>query len=120
MSDSPEGRGASAQPGAYAVVHGDEPQIFLAEDEWVISRVLALQLVALTPSAEISSPSRLPAIREALLQERWDVALAEWIEETGNFVDVFPYAPKVWTASELDEVRASMEIRIAPIFGELS
>jgi hypothetical protein len=48
------------------------------------------------------------------------VALAEWIEETGNFVGVFPYAPKVWTASELDEVRASMEIRIAPIFGEPS
>ena len=76
------------------MVHGDEPQVFLAEDEWVISRVLALQLVALTPSAEISSLSRLQAIREALLQEQWDVALAEWIDETGNFVDVFPSRPR--------------------------
>ena len=119
MSDSPEGRSGSS-PGAYAIVHSDEPQVFLAEDEWVISRVLALQLVALTPSAEISSPSRLQAIREALLQERWDVALAEWIEETGSVVDVFPYAPKVWTASELEEVRASMEICVAPTFEEPS
>ena len=114
-SFEPDRAGAVA-PGAYAVVHGEEPQVFLAEDEAVISRVLALHVVAQTPRRQLSSPSRLRLIRQALLEERWDSALAEWIAETGRPVDVFPYAPRTWTAAEMDAEQASMEIRMAPIF----
>jgi hypothetical protein len=72
---------------AYAVVHRDPPEVFFAEDEHVLSRVLALQLVAQLPANEVSSPGRLEAMRQALLDERWADALVEWITETDTIVD---------------------------------
>ena len=55
---------------AYAVTHDDPPQVFLAEDEIVLSRVLAVQLVAATPPSSLPAGS-VESIREALLEERW-------------------------------------------------
>lgn len=40
-----------------------------------------------------------------------------WIEETGVPVDVYDEPPAVWTDGELDAEHASMEIRMAPLFG---
>ena len=107
-----------AAPGAWAVVRGDEPRVFLAENEHVISRLLALQLVAKTSPDEVSSRVMLEEIRRALLAEEWAVALATWIEETGSPVDVYPESLKVWTEADLDSDSASMEIRMAPIFAD--
>ena len=106
------------RPGAYAVVRGDEPKIFLAENADVLSRVLGLMLVAHLPTGEVSSTSRLREIREALLEERWGDALVSWIEETGTAVDVYDEAPRVWSERDLDLDRASMEIRVAPVFSQ--
>lgn len=102
--------------GAYAIVRGDEPRIVLAEDAAVISRALALTLAAQLPADKVSSPARLERIRSALLEERWGDALLEWIDETGTAVDVYDEAPKVWTQNDLDLDKASLEIRLAPIF----
>jgi hypothetical protein len=102
--------------GAYAVVRGDEPRVVLAENSAVISRALALTLAAQLPASEISSPARLERIRSALLEERWGDALVEWIDETGTAVDVYEEAPRVWSEDDLDLDKASLEIRLAPIF----
>jgi hypothetical protein len=59
---------------AYAVTHEDEPRVFLAEDETVLSRVLAVELVAATE--------------------------------------------RVWSEHQLDEERAGLELRVAPIFDD--
>ncbi len=103
-------------PGAYAIVRGEEPEVILAEDATVLSRALALQLVAQLPARSVSSPARLEAMRQALLEERWADALVVWIEETETAVDVYDEAPTVWTSGDLDEEQASMEIRVAPLF----
>jgi hypothetical protein len=100
---------------AYAVVHRDPPEVFFAEDEHVLSRVLAFQLVAQLPAADVSSPERLKAMREALLDERWGDALVEWMDETDTVVDAYP-SETVWGGARLDEDRASLEIRVAPLF----
>lgn len=110
------GSPTAVEPGAYAVIRGDEPRVFLAEDAAVISRLLALEVVARTDPRQFSTPSRLEAVREALLAERWADALLLWISETGLAVDVYPEALRVWTHDDLDAEQASMEIRVAPIF----
>ena len=109
---------STATPGAWAVVRGDEPRVFLAENADVISRLLAVQLVAQMPAREISSKVALEEIRKALLDEQWATALAAWIEETGTPVDVYPESLKVWTEEDLDRDKASMEIRVAPLFAD--
>ena len=103
-------------PGAYAVVRGEDPQVVLADDARVLSRALALTLVAQMPASQVSSPARLEEMRQSLLEERWADALVAWMEETDTSVDVYDERPRVWTAAELDEEQASLEIRVAPLF----
>jgi hypothetical protein len=100
---------------AYAVVHRDPPEVFFAEDEHVLSRVLALRLVAQLPANEVSSARRLDAMKEALLEERWADALVEWIDETDTAVDAYP-SEEVWHEERLNLEQASMEIRVSPLF----
>ena len=90
--------------GAYAIVHGDEPLIFLAEDEGVLARVLAVQLVSTLSADEISSPAMLTQIRSALSDGDWTRALALWIAETSRPVDVYSESPHIWSADD-QEVR---------------
>ena len=92
--------------------------IFLASDGKVISRVLALHLVAQTPADQVSSAARLEEMRRALLEERWADALVVWMEETGTAVDVYEEAPRVWNENDLDLEKATLEIRVAPLFAE--
>ncbi|MFN2595330.1 MAG: hypothetical protein ABR579_10635 [Actinomycetota bacterium] len=101
--------------GAYAVVHGNEPIVYLAENSEVISRALALDLVARLPAKEVADTARLEEMRRALLEERWADALLVWMEETGTTVDVYEGSPKVWTERELDLEQATLEIRMAPL-----
>ena len=108
----------ATRPGAWAVVRSEEPKIFLADGPEVISRVLALTLVAQLPAASVSSPKRLAEMRQALLEERWADALADWIEETGTPVDVFPESPRVWSDQDLDLEKATLEIKVAPLFSD--
>ena len=107
-------------PGAYAIVRGEDPIVVLAEDARVLSRALALSLVAQLPSRRVSTTARLDEMRQALLEERWADALVTWMEETETAVDVYDEAPRVWTSAELDEEQASMEIRVSPLFSDSS
>ena len=106
----------STEPGAYAVVRGDEPRVFLAENAQVISRLLGLELVAKTQPESIADLALLQEIREALLQERWGDAVVAWMKATGEVVDVYEGYVPVWTEDELDETTASLEVRMAPVF----
>ena len=90
--------------------------MFLASDEDVLSRLVALRVVARSDPADLSSGS-VERIREALLEERWGDAVAEWIAATGDAVDAYP-DEDVWTESQLDSETASLEIRFERIFDE--
>ena len=102
---------------AIAILRSDPSEAYIAENAEVLSRVIALQIVARTPPGDIADASALEALREALLQERWGEALALWIQHGGDAVDVYDDV-EVWTDEALDEDHASLEIRMAPIFGE--
>lgn len=105
--------------GAYAIVRGEEPLVVLAENAQVLSRALALTLVAQLPSWRVSTEARLEEMRQALLEERWADALVSWMEETETAVDVYDESPRIWTAVELDEDQASLEIRVSPLFADI-
>ncbi|MDQ3877893.1 MAG: hypothetical protein M3290_06040 [Actinomycetota bacterium] len=107
--------GRTTAIGAWAVVHGHEPVVYLAENAETISRALALDLVARLPASEVADASRLEEMRRALLEERWAHALIVWMEETGTTVDVYEGSPKVWTERELELEQATLEIRMAPL-----
>ncbi len=100
---------------AYAVVHSDPPDVYIAEDEEVLSRVLALHVIARTRATDLRDPSRASLIRSALLAEEWATALGEWIEQTGTVVDAYP-DEHIWKDDDLDEERVAFEIRVAPLF----
>ena len=102
---------------AYAVVKDDleAPRVLVAENEAVISRLVALRVVAATPGREVRDEAALTRIRAALLREEWATAVTEWMDVAGVVVDVYP-DEEVWTEDDLDEEVASLEIRVAPIF----
>ncbi len=54
-------------------------------------------------------------MREALLDERWGDALVEWMNETDTVVDAYPERGDLGS-ERLDLDRASLEIRVAPLF----
>ena len=98
---------------AVAIVRSDPPQVFLAEDDEVLGRVLAIKLVAQTPPEQLGSFAA--EIRDALLDERWADAVLAWMTATGDVVDAYP-DDTVWTEHQLDADAAALEIRLAPIF----
>lgn len=110
--------GTSPKVGAYAVVRGEEPQVFLATDESVLARALAVYLVAQLPAADVTSQARLLEMQEALLEERWPDALVAWMDETGVAVDVYDEAPRVWSGDDLDLDQATLEMRVSPLFSD--
>ena len=102
---------------AYAVVRGEEPQVFVAENAAVLDRVLATELVARSAPGQLSHAGVLSAVRVALLEERWADALVAWMDAVDLVVDVYDDEP-VWTEARLDADRASFEIRVAPLFSD--
>ena len=99
---------------AVAIVRSDPPQVFLASDEDVLSRLVALRVVARSAPGDLTEGS-VERIRAALLEERWGDAVAEWIDVTGEAVDAYP-DEDVWSEARLDAETASLEIRLARIF----
>ena len=104
-------------PGAYAIVKTDPPQLFLAENAAVISRLIALQVVAREDPRRLA-PHRIGVIRDALLEERWADAVVGWMSATDTFIDVYEEYVPVWTDADLAANLAAMEIRMARIFDD--
>lgn len=102
---------------AIAILRSDPSEVWVAEDAEVLSRVIALQIVARTPSSAIEDPATLGELRDALLEERWGNAVTLWIEHGGDAIDVYDDV-EVWTDAALDEEQASLEIRMAPLLSD--
>jgi len=100
---------------AFAVVHQDPPQVFIAEDEHVLARLVALNVVA--PTRPESLPTREAAheLRDCLLEERWADAIFSWVEMSGVVIDAYP-DEIVGTEAALDAERAALEVRMTPLF----
>jgi hypothetical protein len=109
---------ASAPRGArvaYAVVHSDPPSVLIAENADVLTRVVALEVIARTSAKELRDPRRADVIRTALLEEQWSEALGEWIDQTGTVIDAYP-DEAIWTDDDLDDERISLELRVSRLF----
>ncbi len=99
---------------AWAMVFDeDPPRIFVATDEFVLTRVLALKVVARTRPKNLGGD--VDWIRDALLEERWGDAVAAWVTATGTRLDAFP-GEDLWTDEAADEELVSMQVRLSPIF----
>lgn len=92
----------------------DPPRIFLASDEFVMSRVLALRVVARADPASLAEAD-VARIRDALLQAQWVDALAAWMTATGIQVDVYS-DEDLWTAEDVEEETVGLQVRLSPIF----
>ena len=114
---SSETRRHAHAPGAYAIVKTDPPQLFLAENAAVISRLIALKVVA-REDPLLFPAGRIGTMRDALLEERWADAVVAWMSATDTFIDVYEEYVPVWTEDDLDADLASMEIRMARIFDD--
>jgi hypothetical protein len=108
---------SATRPGrvAFAVVHQDPPQVFIAEDEYVLARLVALSVVATTRPESLPSHEAVQELRDSLLEERWADAIFSWVEMSGVVVDAYP-DEIVWTERALDAERAALEIRMSPLF----
>lgn len=97
---------------SYTVVRTDPPRVYLADDIETLQWVLALKVVART------RPEDLPrvhaeAIRAALRDERWADAVVEWIDATGQPVDVYP-SIEVYEARHV--AMGPAELQFTPLF----
>jgi hypothetical protein len=97
-----------------AIVHGDTPDIFLADDLDTLHWVLALQLVAQSRADQFTEGSR-RTLREALLDERWADAVTEWMSATGQVIDVYP-SHVVYATDALPPDLAAIELQFTPLF----
>lgn len=99
---------------AVAILHSDPPEVLLASNADVLSRLIALKIVAQTDPANLGAHD-LSTIRDALLDGRWADAVVAWIEAGNQPIDAYP-DEDVWTEARLDEELASLEIRMQKIF----
>jgi hypothetical protein len=102
---------------AFAILRSDPPQVFLAESDAVLGRLVALRLVARSEPSELEPSGLLDHVRKALLEERWGDATSLWMRATGHVLDGYPDEP-IATDAQLDEEYASVEIRLSPIFDD--
>jgi hypothetical protein len=107
----------ATRPGrvAFAVVHHDPPEVFIAEDEHVLSRLIALRVVATNRPEALPSTAAVDELRGCLLEERWADAIFSWVEMSGVVIDAYP-DEIVWTEEALDAERAALEVRMTPLF----
>ena len=96
---------------AVAVVHDVPPTVFIAENEDVLNWILALNVVAQTPAANIE-PSLRERLRDALKDEQWGNAVAAWMEINPT-VDVYP-SHELYIHRDVE--MAPHELEFSPLF----
>jgi hypothetical protein len=101
---------------AYAVLHGDPPEVYVAEDVDVLHRVIALEIVAQTPAAALSEEVA-NKIRDALLAEEWGTAVELWMTYYSRQpLDVYPSGLRVWTDAMVTADLTGIELQFRPLF----
>jgi hypothetical protein len=99
---------------ACAVVRDDPPRVFVAENMETLHWVLACQLVATTPGADLP-PGERETLRQALREERWGDAVFAFIARTGIAVDVYG-STEFHVAPEA--AVGPLELQLTPLFAE--
>jgi hypothetical protein len=99
---------------ACAVVRDDPPRVFVAQDMATLNWVLACQLVATTPGADLPAGER-EALRLALTEQRWGDAVFAFINRTGIAVDVYE-STELFTPTDVEV--GPMELQLTPLFIE--
>jgi hypothetical protein len=99
---------------AYAVVHNDPPDVYLATDIDVLQRVLVLNLVCRSDAGALD-PTLRDSMRLALLEERWAEAVVAWIEHTGIYVDVYTNL-HVFGEDDLPSELVGAQLQFTPLF----
>jgi len=95
-----------------AVVHGDPPDVFVAEDLETLHRLVALRVVAQTPAGSLATGVA-DEIRAALLEERWGAAVEAWIRTNDEMLDVYESWDLV-LATDVELIEA--ELQFTPLF----
>ena len=99
---------------AYAVVQDSPPKVYLASDIDVLQRVLALEVVARSDPAVIDA-GKLDTMRQALLDERWDEAVLEWMDLSGVVIDVYTHLP-IFTDSDMPADMIGAQLQFTRLF----
>lgn len=99
---------------AYAVVRDSPPTVYAADSLEVLQRLLALEVVARTPPADLRSDAR-ERMRAALLAERWADAVVEWITSTGIAIDVYTHL-HVYSDLELPNQLIGAQLQFSSLF----
>ena len=99
---------------AVAVVRGDVPTVLVAEDIDVLTRLVALHVVAQTDPRRFGDAA--DEVRDALLEERWADGVVDWIELSGTPIDV--YTETVVSAEQIPAETIGAELQFAPLFRE--
>lgn len=95
---------------AYAIIHsGDSPEVFVAQDEEVLQRVIALEVVAASDPVQLGISAE--RLRELLIAEEWGFAIQEWMAATGTVIDLYP-DESIWLASNIPEDRIALELEL--------
>jgi hypothetical protein len=98
------------------VLHGDPPDVYVAEDIDVLHRVIALEIVAQTPAAALSAEVR-DDIRAALLDEHWGTAVELWMTYYSRArLDVYPSGLRIWTDAMITADVTNLELQFRPLF----
>lgn len=99
---------------AYAIVHFDPPQVYMAENVDVLHRVLAVELVARTPAEELSHDGA-RELRQALLDELWGDAITAWMRLRQVAIDVYSFA-HIYTEGNLPDDMVGAQLQFTPLF----
>jgi hypothetical protein len=90
--------------------------VFIAENQTVLERVVALEVVAASDRRDLRDGSR-EALRERLLDEEWGFAIQEWMGETNTVIDFYP-DEAIWLDSDITEERAALDVRMSRLFSD--
>jgi hypothetical protein len=92
---------------AMAVMHGDPPEVIIADDEPTLSWRIALQLVASTDPSTIPA-QELEQLRHELVHEYWGAAVERWVRITDVVIDIYS-AWDLHTVDDLDIAPAELQ-----------
>lgn len=96
-----------------AVVRGEPPEVFVADDLETLNWIIAVQVIARRPPVAIHEDVR-RQLRVALLEERWGDAVAMWIEQVDHEgIDVYE-SYECWSGR--DVATAAHEMQFLPLF----
>lgn len=99
---------------AYALVHSDPPEVFLADTIETLNWVLAVRLVARDGEDRLGRHTA-EVLKHHLMEEQWGEAVLTWIEATNTPVDVYP-GITVHTAASFPVDVAAAELQFTPLF----